>query len=117
MHPHIKFTKKISLNSFTFEEMVEKEKIKIKDYNTLIMDTQGSELLILKGAKKFINEFKYIKLETSDFEIYKKAPVLNTINNFLKFYNFTEQKKIKIDENKNGGKVFDVLYKKINLNN
>lgn len=112
MHPDVKFTKKIMLKSYTFEEMIAKERIIIKDYNTLIMDTQGSELLILKGAKKFIHQFKYIKLETSDYEIYKKAPILKTITSFLKLHNFTEKKKIKIDESKNGGSVFDILYKK-----
>jgi FkbM family methyltransferase len=112
MHPQVKFINKILLTSSTFIDMIEKEKIKLKDYNTLVLDTQGSELLILKGAAKVLNEFKYIKLETSDFEIYKNAPTLKVISRFLNIYNFVEIKKIKIDENKNGGKVFDILYSK-----
>ena len=112
MHPQVKFINKILLTSSTFIDMIKKEKIKLKDYNTLVLDTQGSELLILKGAAKVLNEFKYIKLETSDFMIYKNAPTLKVISRFLNIYNFVEVKKIKIDENKNGGKVFDILYSK-----
>jgi FkbM family methyltransferase len=112
MHPKVKFINKILLNSSTLIDMIKKEKIKLKNYNTLVLDTQGSELLILKGAAKILNEFKYIKLETSDFEIYKNAPTLKVVSRFLKIYNFVEVKKIKIDENKNSGKVFDILHSK-----
>lgn len=76
----------------------------------MILDTQGSELKILRGVNKLLKNFKYIKLEASNFELYKNNPVLKEIVDYLKNYNFTEVKKIKIDQNKNREKVFDVLF-------
>ena len=39
--------------------------------NALVLDTQGTELLILKGAEPILKHFKYIKTEAADFELYK----------------------------------------------
>ena len=110
MYPDVKYIKKISLMSYTLCNIIKKDKISIKDYQTLILDTQGSELQILKGANKLLKNFKYIKLEASNFELYKNNPVLKEIADYLKNYNFIEVKKITIDQNKNREKVFDVLF-------
>jgi FkbM family methyltransferase len=110
MYPDTKYIKKISLTSYTLSDIIKKQKISIKDYQTLILDTQGSELKILRGVNKLLKNFKYIKLEASNFELYKNNPVLKEIVDYLKNYNFTEVKKIKIDQNKNREKVFDVLF-------
>ena len=42
-------------------------------YDGLVMDTQGSELLVLKGASVALSGFKYIKTEAANFEMYKGA--------------------------------------------
>jgi FkbM family methyltransferase len=110
MYPEIKFKKKIMIHGHTFKSIIKKENINIKKYQALILDTQGSELLILKGAKKILNNFKYIKLECANFEIYRNCPSEKEISLYLLNYGFQEVKRIKIDENKNKKKVFDILY-------
>jgi FkbM family methyltransferase len=110
MYPEIKFKKKIMIQGHTFKSIIKKENINIKKYQALILDTQGSELLILKGAKKILNNFKYIKLECANFEIYRNCPSEKEISLYLLNYGFQEGKRIKIDENKNKKKVFDILY-------
>jgi hypothetical protein len=98
------------IQGHTFKSIIKKENINIKKYQALILDTQGSELLILKGAKKILNNFKYIKLECANFEIYRNCPSEKEISLYLLNYGFQEVKRIKIDENKNKKKVFDILY-------
>ena len=56
----------------------------------LIMDTQGSELLVLKGAIPVFQNFTYIKTEVPDFESYKGCCQLKDLQTFLKQYDFTE---------------------------
>ena len=113
MYPEIKFIKKISIQGYTFALVVKREGINIKNYQALILDTQGSELMILQGANKLLNNFKYIKLECADFEIYKNSPSIKEISKYLKKFNFKEKKRIKIDENKKNQNVYDVLYSSI----
>ena len=79
--------------SYTLSDIIKKDKISIKDYQTLILDTQGSELQILKGPNKLLKNFKYIKLEASNFELYKNNRVLKEIADYLKNYNLIEVKK------------------------
>ena len=112
IYPEIKYIKKKLLKGYTFSSLVKKMNIKLKHYNTLVMDTQGSELLILKGAKKLLNNFKYIKLEAADFEVYKKNPTLHDLSAYLKKLNFFEEKKIKIYSDYKGKNMYDVLFVK-----
>ena len=110
MYPNVKFVKKIFLQSYSLRNIVKKEKINLKNYQALILDVQGSELKVLKGANKLLINFNYIKLECSNFEVYKHNPSIKVISNYLKNYNFKEVKKIKIDQNKSKEEVFDILY-------
>lgn len=112
IYPEIKYIKKKLLKGYTFSTLVKKMNINLKHYNTLVMDTQGSELLILKGAKKLLNNFKYIKLEAADFEVYKKNPTLHDLSAYLKKLNFFEEKKIKIYSDYKGKNMYDVLFVK-----
>ena len=50
--------KKIYLNMITFDSLIDKKKIDISNFDHWIIDAQGSELQILKGAK---NNLKYCK--------------------------------------------------------
>ena len=49
----------------------------------LVIDTQGSELLVLKGALPILHHFKYIQTEVPDFEAYKGCCQLKDLQFFL----------------------------------
>lgn len=112
MYPEVKYTKKIKLLSSTLLDMVKKEAIDVKNLNALVLDTQGSELLILKGAGDLLNNFNFIKTEASDFKAYKKACLINEISEYLNLYGFKEVKRIQVHSSKSGGKIFDILFSK-----
>jgi hypothetical protein len=57
--------------SIVFFFLIQIENIEIKKYQGLVLDTQGSELLILKGAEKILRNFSYIKVEAADFNAYE----------------------------------------------
>ena len=42
-------------------------------YDALVLDTQGSELLVLKGAAGLLPNIKYVQAEVADFESYSGA--------------------------------------------
>ncbi len=66
--PHVHYTAAIPLTGTTLTALLEREKIDLSNYQALILDTQGSELLVLKGAVAILKNFKYIKTEVADFE-------------------------------------------------
>ena len=110
--PNIEYTSSIKLKSSTLKNVIKYEKIDIKKYQALIMDTQGSELLVLKGGSSLLKNFRYIKTEAADFESYKECCLIKDLSNYLNKYGFKEIKKIKFATRKGGGNYFDILYER-----
>lgn len=100
------------LSSTTLASLVGKENLNIEKYDALVMDTQGSELLILNGAEPLLHNFKYIKTEVPDFESYIGCCQLKDTG-FLLSYRFKEYSKHKITSRKDGGNYYDIVYKKV----
>ena len=78
--------KTIIKETITLDELVEKEKIPLPNF--IKIDTQGSELDILKGAQKTIEHCSLIYLECPFIEYNLNAPNLNEYLNYLKSINF-----------------------------
>lgn len=110
--PEVEFDEKIILKSSKLKTIIQKENLKLKDLNGLVLDTQGSELLVLKGAEELITEFSYINLEVPDFEAYKNACQLGEIENFLLKNNFSELNRHKFATSSSGGSYYDIIYRR-----
>lgn len=111
--PNVSFSNTISIKSITLISLFQKEKINITDYNALILDTQGSELLVLRGSIKILDHFKYIKTEVADFESYEGCCQLDDIYVFMKEHGYKEYLRHKIVSRPGVGNYYDIVYKKI----
>ena len=69
--PDIDYKTSILLKSTTLATLFKREQLDASKYQALIMDTQGSELLVLKGSIPILDNFKFIKTEVADFESYE----------------------------------------------
>ena len=111
--PDVDFEQSIKLKSITLTRMVDREKINMENYDALVLDTQGSELLVLKGAVPLLSNFKYIKTEAPDFEAYSNCCKLKELSDFLKTYHFKECRRCKFAKHKSAGSYYDVVFKKV----
>ncbi|WP_193195855.1 FkbM family methyltransferase [Nostoc sp. MG11] len=111
--PQISYERSIILQSTTLVSLLDKEDINIVKYDALVMDTQGSELLVLKGAETLLNKFKYIKTEVSDFESYVGCCQIKDIEDFLLKHGFREVSRHNFASRKEGGNYYDIVYKKL----
>ncbi len=109
----IYFNRTIKLKSMTLTSFVEEEHIKTDLYDALIMDTQGSELLVLKGAEGLLDNFRYIKLEVADFESYSGCCKVKDIEDFLNPHGFKEISRDKIVLPKPVGAYYDIVYRRV----
>ena len=82
--PEIEYTGSVELTSTTLKTALQRHAVDLSDYDTLIMDVQGAELLVLKGAGDLLDKFKYIRAEAADFELYKGACTLADLDEYLK---------------------------------
>ena len=78
--------KTIIKEAITLDELVDREKIPLP--NLIKIDTQGSELDILKGSKKTISQCSLIYLECPIIEYNLKAPNLNEYLDYLRSIEF-----------------------------
>lgn len=108
--PEVVYKKTIILKSATLSSLLKRESVDLQNYDSLVIDTQGAELLVLKGAADLLNNFRYIKAELPDFESYEGCSKLDDVSEFLKKYYFVEYARAKFAEHPEGGAYYDVLY-------
>lgn len=111
--PSVDFTTSISLNSITLTSLYRREQIDANKYQALIMDTQGSELLVLQGSLPILEHFEFIKTEVPDFESYKDCCQLSDINDFMTEHGYKEFSRNKFASRAEGGSYFDITYRKM----
>ena len=87
-HPDVVFVKSIIQKSKKIDTFLKNNNIDPSIYNFWNFDIQGAELLALKGATNAIKFAKVIYLEVNTKELYKGCALLETIDTFLKSYNF-----------------------------
>jgi len=110
--PEVSFAKSIKLRGVTLPTLLAREHIDVSRYDALIMDTQGSELMVLQGAATLLPLFKYIKTEAADFEIYEGCAQLNDLSAFLASHGFRERARSRFASRAAGGHCYDVVYQR-----
>lgn len=110
--PEVAYERTITLRSTTLASLLKRERINASDYDALIMDTQGSEFLVLKGAIPILHAFRFIKTEVPDFESYASCCQLKDIDAFVKQHGFQEISRHKFAERAEGGSYYDVVYER-----
>ncbi|HLA57935.1 MAG TPA: FkbM family methyltransferase [Puia sp.] len=111
--PDIVFERTITLRSRTLPSLLKDNNIDNRNYDMLVMDTQGSELLVLKGAEPILQDFKYIKTEVPDFESYKGCCQVKDLQLFLGQQGFGEYSRHQFAKRSAGGNYYDIIYKKM----
>lgn len=62
------FRQTYRMRSYTLDTISEREQINLADYDGLVLDTRGSELLVLKGSQRVLRNIRMVKVEVADFE-------------------------------------------------
>jgi FkbM family methyltransferase len=113
--PGVKFTNTIKLRSTTLASLLARERIDPANYDALVMDTQGSELLVLRGSEPVLASFRFIKTEVPDFEAYAGCAQLEDIEAFLTGRGFAELSRHRFASRAAGGHYYDVVYARSEL--
>jgi len=110
--PEVTMERKISLTSTTLPTLMNSRSIRPSAYDALVIDTQGSELLVLRGAEPVLRSFKYIKTEAADFESYKGCCQVEDINIFLTNHGFVEESRHRFHTLGGDLNYYDILYRR-----
>ncbi|MDI9313776.1 MAG: FkbM family methyltransferase [Hydrotalea sp.] len=79
---HVRFDKTEMVQMKKMDDALDKK----NDYNFLMMDVQGYELEVLKGATKTLKKIDYVYSEINQVELYKGCALVGDIDKFLAQY-------------------------------
>lgn len=81
--PEVHYVAAMDLESVTLQYVIERHHVDLLLYDTLIMDVQGAELLVLQGAGEYVKQFRWIRAECADYEMYEDACQLKDLDAYL----------------------------------
>jgi FkbM family methyltransferase len=110
--PQVSFSHDVELVSSTLDQVVMDTNTNLSLVGALVMDTQGSELLVLKGAGKVVRTVRYIKTEAADFESYVGCTTVAELTAYLSGQGFELASKEPFAQHPAGGQYFNLLFKR-----
>ncbi len=110
--PGVSYARAVMLRTVTLPTLLREEGVDATRYDTLVMDTQGSELLVLQGAEPLLAGLRFIKAEAPDFESYKGCCRLADLDAFLTARGFRELAKQRFPVSAEGKNYYDVVYER-----
>lgn len=112
MWPNVKYVGSMALKSITLTTMLGREGVDVGKYQALVLDTQGAELRVLRGAEEIVRNFRYIKLEAPDFESYQGCCTVRELSEYLLRYGFREISRNRFGYKENVGSYYDIVYRR-----
>jgi hypothetical protein len=106
----VQFPETRELTGMTLATVLRKENIPLASYQALVIDTQGSELLVLQGLGELIRQFRYIRTEAADFDAYEGCCRLTDLTAYLAKFGFVEKIRSNMTHRTSGGNYYDLLY-------
>ncbi len=86
--PQMKEVSHITVPSRTLDSLMAELKINPYDYNIIVIDIQGAELIAFHGATKTLNNIDAILSEVNFQELYEDCALIWDIDDFLGKYDF-----------------------------
>ena len=110
--PDVHYVDQMTLKSVTLPTLVQRENIDLSNYDVLLLDTQGAEFPILKGAESLLKNFRFIQVEAADFEAYAGAAKRGVIVDYLDTFGFRLKREQAIAKSNAIGGYFDLLFER-----
>jgi FkbM family methyltransferase len=110
---YVHYTDDVTMTATTLTQMIENEQIDVSKYEALVLDTQGSELLVLQGAIPVLERLRYVKAEVANFEAYAGGCQLAELTDFMRQHGFAVSRKSPFASRGGIGTYYDVLFHRV----
>jgi FkbM family methyltransferase len=110
--PEVRYVDTRRLISKTLPTLLAEHGLDPSAYDAIVVDTQGADLLVLKGAEPLLGGFRYVQVEAPDFEAYLGCGHAADVADFLGALGFEEMARRTIGRHAAGGRYYDLLFAK-----
>jgi FkbM family methyltransferase len=113
MHPQVGFDQSLKMTTMTLPEIARKHAIDLDGYDAMLLDTQGSELMIIRGAESILDGFRWVKSEAADFESYQGCATKKEMTAYFQDHGYKLIHSERIARHKGLGNYYDITFEKI----
>lgn len=110
--PEVRYERTLRLRSESLPSLFERLQLRPQDYDFLTLDTQGSELMVLRGAVPMLPGFRFVKVEVADFEAYAGGCLLRDVERFFTAHGFVEHARHRFATRPGVGSMYDIVYRR-----
>jgi FkbM family methyltransferase len=110
--PEIDYVSRRTLRSTRLDTLFWRERLTPQAYPALVLDVQGAELLVLKGAGSMLSEFLFVKAEAANFESYAGGAQLRDLQDYLSRFAFEELDRNAFAQRPGGGTYWDIVWQR-----
>jgi len=111
--PEIDYERSVPLRSITLDTLLAREGIGSARYDVMVVDTQGTELLVLHGATRTLADIEWVNVEVSDFEAYAGGCTEAEVDAFLRASGFRVVRRIEKARHPEKGSHHDLVYRRV----
>lgn len=112
MFPEVDYVDRARMTTRTLPALLAEHGVDLSSYDTLLLDTQGAELMVLRGAEPILGGFRYIQTEAPDFEAYAGCPTRETLVAYMAQRGFRLHAVKCFARQAGTGRYFDLLFKR-----
>lgn len=87
-HPTVHFVDILPMKTIRLDTLIAKHEIDVTDYDMLVCDLQGAELMALKGLGEELRKFNSLYLEVNTKHLYKDCPLVGEIDAYVEQFGF-----------------------------
>lgn len=110
--PDISFVTTVSLQSKRLSTLLQALSIPANYFDAAILDVQGAELLVLKGAGDCLSHLRYVQCEAADFESYTGSCRVNDLVEFMQTHSFRLKRKIPFASKRGVGRYYELIFQR-----
>ena len=111
--PSVGYVSQVEMEAITLPQFLKTEDIDASAYDTVVLDTQGSELMILRGAAQVLGNFRYIRTEAADFESYAGGATVRQIRDYLGSQGFRLRRSKRFMHKPGVGSYYELLFQRV----
>jgi FkbM family methyltransferase len=111
--PEVKEVETVTVRGMKLDSFYKTYTIDVPHLDMLVIDAQGAELRVLRGAIETLSRMKFVQVETADFELYDGCARLSEIDAFMREHGFKEMSRASFSPRPDIGQCYEVLYERI----
>jgi FkbM family methyltransferase len=97
LYPDFVYVRDVEALSITLDTCVHEAQIDLNIFQFLVLDTQGADLLVLKGAIHVLRQIQFVEVETSSLEMYRGGCLEQEVIDFMISQGFDEQDRMALN--------------------